>query len=96
MERKDTKTLYACEIRDCRFLFESEKEPERCPDCGKKKIRLANEREKAEFEQRKKEFNGFEDIPACVDLQEKLSIALQEIDGGKVKSHEEVFGKYHR
>ena len=51
------KILYACETKDCRFLFESEAEPERCPDCGKTSIRLANEREKAEFEQRKKEFN---------------------------------------
>lgn len=51
------KKLYSCETKDCRFLFESEKEPERCPDCGKTSIRLANEREKAEFEHRKKEFN---------------------------------------
>ena len=51
------KKLYSCETKDCRFLFESEVEPERCPDCGKTSIRLANEREKAEFEQRKKEFN---------------------------------------
>ena len=50
------KKLYSCETKDCRFLFESEVEPERCPDCGKKKIRLANAREIAEFEKRKKEF----------------------------------------
>ena len=48
------KTLYACETRICRFLFESEEEPERCPDCGKKNIRLANEREIQEYERRKK------------------------------------------
>ena len=36
------KKLYRCETKDCRFLFESEVELERCPDCGKKKIRLAN------------------------------------------------------
>ena len=57
MEVKDVKILYACETKDCRFLFESEVEPERCPDCGKKKIRLANAREIAEYEQRKKEFH---------------------------------------
>ena len=51
------KILYACETKDCRFLFESEKEPERCPDCGKTKVRLANSREIAEYEKRKKEFN---------------------------------------
>lgn len=54
---KGEKVLYACETRDCRFLFESDEEPERCPDCGKKKIRLANVKEQAEYEKRKKEFN---------------------------------------
>ena len=57
MEIKEGKVLYACETKDCRFLFESEGEPERCPDCGKKNIRLANAKEKAEYEQRKKEFH---------------------------------------
>ena len=51
------KTLYACEMRVCRFLFECEEKPERCPDCGKKNIRPANAKEKAEYEQRKKEFH---------------------------------------
>ena len=51
------KKLYSCETRDCRFLFECEVEPERCPDCGKKKIRLANAREISEYEKRKKEFS---------------------------------------
>ena len=51
------KTLYACETKDCRFLFECEEEPERCPDCGKKNIHPANAKEKAEYEQRKKEFH---------------------------------------
>ena len=54
---KQEKKVYACETRDCRFLFESEKEPERCPDCGKTKVRLATEREIQEYERRKKEFN---------------------------------------
>ena len=51
------KKLYACETRDCRFLFESKDELERCPDCGKTNVRLANAREIQEFERRKKEFN---------------------------------------
>ena len=51
------KKLYAFETRDCRFLFESKDVPERCPDCGKKKIRLANIKERVEYEKRKKEFN---------------------------------------
>ena len=90
------KILYACETKDCRFLFESEKEPERCPDCGKKKIRLANSQEIEEYQKREKEFNGFDDISSCADLKEKLSIAFQEIDDGKVKSHKEIFCKYNR
>ena len=51
------KTLYACETKDCRFLFECEEEPERCTECGKKNIRLANEREIQEYERRKKDFH---------------------------------------
>ena len=51
------KTLYACETKDRRFLFECEEEPERCTECGKKNIRLANEREIQECERRKKEFH---------------------------------------
>lgn len=54
---KQEKILYACETKDCRFLFESEQQPERCPDCWKTKIRLVNEREIAEYEKRKKEFS---------------------------------------
>lgn len=57
METKKGKILYACETKDCRFLFESEEEPERCPECGKKNIRLANECEIQEYERRKKEFH---------------------------------------
>lgn len=45
--------LYVCEAKGCRFIFESESMPERCPDCGKKKLRLANSREITEYEQRK-------------------------------------------
>ena len=57
LEIKEGKVLYACETKDCRFLFECEEEPERCTECGKKNIRLANEREIQEYERRKKEFH---------------------------------------
>ena len=55
--KKENK-LYCCETKDCRFLFESDKIPECCPDCGKKRIRLANSQEIVEYVQRKKEFNN--------------------------------------
>ena len=43
--------LYACDA--CRFLFESDEDKiERCPDCGKKKIRLATKEEIKEFHDR--------------------------------------------
>ena len=43
--------LYACDA--CRFLFESDEENIiQCPDCGKKKVRLANSDEIKEFESR--------------------------------------------
>ena len=77
-------------------MFESEQEPERCPDCGKTKVRLANALEITEYEKRKKEFYRLDESFLQVDLQEKLSVALQEVNSGKVKSHEEVFDKYNR
>ena len=43
--------LYACDA--CRFLFESDEEKiERCPDCGKKKVRPATKEEIKEFQDR--------------------------------------------
>ena len=43
--------LYACDA--CRFLFESNKENViQCPDCGKKKVRVASTDEIKEFESR--------------------------------------------
>lgn len=42
--------LYACD--SCRYLFESEKEIEQCPDCGKFSVRLAERREIEEYESR--------------------------------------------
>ena len=43
--------LYACDA--CRFLFESNEENIiQCPDCGKKKVRLATNEEIKEFQDR--------------------------------------------
>lgn len=43
--------LYACDA--CKFLFESDEENIiQCPDCGKKKVRLATPDEITEFENR--------------------------------------------
>jgi len=43
--------LYACD--NCKYLFESDKENVvQCPDCGKKKVRVASTDEIKEFESR--------------------------------------------
>jgi len=43
--------LYACDA--CKFLFESNEENViQCPDCGKKKVRVASTEEIKEFESR--------------------------------------------
>lgn len=43
--------LYTCE--KCKFIFESDEEMiERCPDCGKKKVRFATNEEIKEFQDR--------------------------------------------
>ena len=43
--------LYCCDA--CKYLFESSKEEiVQCPDCGKKKVRLATKEEIKEFEDR--------------------------------------------
>ena len=48
--------LYACDA--CRFLFESDDENIiQCPDCGKKKVRVATAEEIKEFESRVLEDN---------------------------------------
>lgn len=39
--------IYTCNV--CRFTFERVGEIDRCPDCGKKNIREADEVEKAEY-----------------------------------------------
>lgn len=43
--------LYACD--NCFYLFEADREPEQCPDCGKFAVRIATQAEKEEYEQRK-------------------------------------------
>ena len=42
--------LYACDA--CHFLFESDESINQCPDCGKYRVRPANETEIAEYEAR--------------------------------------------
>ena len=47
--------VYICE--KCKFLFSRAKKPEKCPDCGKERVREANKKEQAEFVKLKEEFN---------------------------------------
>jgi len=51
--------VYICD--SCRFLFERAGEVDRCPDCGKKNIRSADEQEQEEYRQLRREF-GYDDI----------------------------------
>lgn len=44
--------IYACETKNCYFLFEGKKPPDRCPECGGTAIRAATEQEQAEYKQR--------------------------------------------
>lgn len=44
--------IYACDA--CYFLFERIGQTEQCPDCGKYRVRPANEQEIEEFKNRKK------------------------------------------
>ena len=39
----DTKEKYTCDA--CRYTFELDKLPDRCPDCGKLQVRRASESE---------------------------------------------------
>ena len=47
--------IYACD--SCRFIFEWIGQIDRCPDCGKKNIREADEEEKQEYSNYQKEKN---------------------------------------
>ena len=47
---------YICDA--CRFQFEQASKPEICPDCWIEDVREANEQEKAEFIQLRKEMRG--------------------------------------
>ena len=43
----DIKEKYTCDA--CRYTFESDKLPDRCPDCGKLQVRRASESEIYEY-----------------------------------------------
>ena len=47
--------IYACD--SCRFIFEWIGQIDRCPDCGKKNIREADEEEKQEYSNYQKDKN---------------------------------------
>ena len=45
--------IYKCMRENCGFLFSRTTEPDACPDCGGKNIRVANDAEQREYENRK-------------------------------------------
>lgn len=45
-----TKEKYTCDA--CRYTFESDKLPDRCPDCGKERVRSAGESEIYDYDHR--------------------------------------------
>ena len=49
-EMNDIKEKYTCDA--CRYTFESDKLPDRCPDCGKLRVRRASKSEIYEYEHR--------------------------------------------
>ena len=46
--------IYTCE--NCRYTFSADNGCEQCPDCGKKKVRTATEKEELEYYRNRKEF----------------------------------------
>ncbi len=50
---KLSKDIFTCDI--CHYIFEAETSCIQCPDCGKADVRLANEAERQELENRKKD-----------------------------------------
>ena len=50
--------VYKC--YKCKFLFSRIQTPTQCPDCGAEYIVAANEEERQEYEQLKKEFRNNE------------------------------------
>ena len=54
--------IYKC--ISCRYLFEYPHKPERCPDCGKRLVKIATAEEQKEYHQYRIEF-GYEE-PAKV------------------------------
>ena len=41
--------IYACDNKECRFIFERAGTVESCPDCGKPAVREATDAERAEY-----------------------------------------------
>ena len=50
---KSSKDVFTCDT--CHYIFEAEIPCTQCPDCGKAEVRPANETERQEFEERKKD-----------------------------------------
>ena len=50
--RAMSKTIYTCDA--CHYTFEAEAGCDQCPDCGKKRVRPANEQESKEYLERQK------------------------------------------
>lgn len=48
------KEIYVCD--SCHYLFEADEDIDRCPDCGKRNIRPANEQEREEYRKLRLEF----------------------------------------
>lgn len=46
------KDIYTCD--SCHYTFEAEAGCNQCPDCGKKRVRPANEAERREYQERQK------------------------------------------
>lgn len=44
------KEIYTCDA--CHYTFEAEAGCDQCPDCGKKRVRSANEQEEKEYLER--------------------------------------------
>lgn len=42
--------IFVCERTGCHFVFESEEEPERCPECGGQKLHIANLEEEQQYQ----------------------------------------------
>lgn len=57
---KETKSYFTCDT--CRYTFVSDKEVERCPDCGKLQVRAATQDEVEAYIRVRKEIAQEEEI----------------------------------